>query len=68
MSRGEVGERDTWSKGARACGGGRRTRGRGRIHDGDVGGGLGTADGWGPRCRERVSARGRGTAPTRLAH
>jgi hypothetical protein len=32
-----VGERGTWSKGARACGGGRRTCGHGRVHDGGHG-------------------------------
>jgi hypothetical protein len=45
------------SKGTRACGGGRRTRGHGRVHGGDVGGRLGTLDGWSPRDRERAGAR-----------
>jgi hypothetical protein len=36
-----VGERDAASKGARACGGGRGTRGRGCVHDGGVGERLG---------------------------
>jgi hypothetical protein len=31
---GKVGERGAGSKGARACGGGRETRGRERVHDG----------------------------------
>jgi hypothetical protein len=35
---GEVGERGASSKGARACGGGRGLRGRGRVHDGGMGG------------------------------
>jgi hypothetical protein len=34
MRIGEVGERGAGSKGARACGGGRETRGRGRVHGG----------------------------------
>jgi hypothetical protein len=34
---GGVGERGTGSKGARACGGGWRTRGRGRVHGGGCG-------------------------------
>jgi hypothetical protein len=49
-----VGERGAGSKGARACGGGRGLRGRGRVHGGGVGGRLGTgSDGWGPLVRER---------------
>jgi hypothetical protein len=60
---GEVGERGTGSKGARACGGGRGLRGRGRVHGGGLGGRLGTgSDGWGPRGRERMSACARGSA------
>jgi hypothetical protein len=31
---GEVGEPGAGSKGARVCGGGRETRGRGRVHSG----------------------------------
>jgi hypothetical protein len=55
---GEVGERGSGSKGARACRGGRRTRGRGHVHgggrgrevrDGLTGGGCGAE-------RERASA------------
>ena len=59
------------SKGARAHGHGRRTRGRGRVHGWEiVGGRLRTADWWRRRDRERVGADGRGerTAPTALAH
>jgi hypothetical protein len=42
------------SKGARVHGRGRRTRGRGRVHGGQiVGGRLGTADKWGRQDRER---------------
>jgi hypothetical protein len=49
------------SKGARAHGRGRRTRGRGRVHDGEiVGGRLRTADRWGRRDRERENWRTRG--------
>jgi hypothetical protein len=45
------------SKGARAQGRGRRTRGRRRVHDGEiVGERLGTADRWGRRDRERAGA------------
>jgi hypothetical protein len=54
---GEVGERGTGSKGARACRGGQRMRGHGRVH----GGGRGwevrdELTGGGPRGRERESA------------
>jgi hypothetical protein len=39
---------------------GRRTRGHGRVHDGEiVGGRLETADRWGRRDREREQARGK---------
>jgi hypothetical protein len=45
------------SKGERVCGRGRRTRGRGSVHDGEiVGERLGTTDRWGRRDRERESA------------
>jgi hypothetical protein len=57
VSRGKWASEARGSKGARACGGGRRTRGRGRVHGGDVGGRLGTTDGWGPRDRERERER-----------
>jgi hypothetical protein len=51
---GKVGERGVGSKGARVCGGGRKTRGRGRVHDGGVDERLGTgSDGWGLQGRER---------------
>jgi hypothetical protein len=56
---GEVGERGTGSKGARVCGGHRRTRGRGRVHGGDVGS---------TRQRERASACEKETAPTGRPH
>jgi hypothetical protein len=49
------------SKGARAHERGRRTRGRGRVHGGEiVGGRLRTADRWGWWGRERESGRTRG--------
>jgi hypothetical protein len=51
-----LGEQGAVSKGARVCGGGRRTSGRGRVHGGNVGERSGTADGWGPRGKERESA------------
>jgi hypothetical protein len=64
-----VGERGTGSKGARARGGGQKTRGRGRIHGGGVAERLGTrSDGWGPQGRERMSACARGLAPTGWPH
>jgi hypothetical protein len=49
----------TWgSKGVRAQEHGRRMRGRGRVHGGEiVGGRLRTADRWGWRDRERESGR-----------
>jgi hypothetical protein len=57
------------SKGARAHGHGRRTRGRGRIHDVEImGGRLRTADRWGRRDRERSGRACERTAPTALAH
>jgi hypothetical protein len=53
--RGKVGEQGAGSKGARAQGHGRRTRGRGRVHSGEiVGERLGTADRWRRWDRERV--------------
>jgi hypothetical protein len=57
---GEVGERGTGSKGARACRGGRRTHGHGRVHGGECGRKVRDAegtDGWGPRGREKERAR-----------
>jgi hypothetical protein len=71
VSRGKWASEARGSKGARACGGGRRTRGRGRVHGGDVGGRLGTTDGWGPRDREREresECSRRETTPTGLIH
>jgi hypothetical protein len=54
--RGEVGEQGTGLKRGVGAGRGRRTRGRGRVHGGEiVGGRLGTADRWGRRDRERGS-------------
>jgi hypothetical protein len=59
--RGEVGEKGRGSKGARAQGCGRRTRGRGHVHGGEiVGGRLRTTDRWGRQGRERESGRMRG--------
>jgi hypothetical protein len=69
VSRGRWASRARGSKGARTCGGGRRSRGRGRVHCGghwrEVGdeltGGVG-------RTERESRACGRGTAPTNLAH
>jgi hypothetical protein len=48
MEEGRWASRARGSKGARGLGRGRRTRGRGRIHGGEiVGERLGTADRWG---------------------
>jgi hypothetical protein len=59
MSEGRWASRERGSKGARAQGRGRRTRGHGRVHGGEiVGKRLGTADRWGRRNRERESRRG----------
>jgi hypothetical protein len=54
------------SKWARTCGGGRRPRGRGRVHGEEiVSERLGMADRWGQRNREREWAGGGGRpAPT----
>jgi hypothetical protein len=61
MSEGRWVSRARGSKGARAQGRGRRTRGRGHVHGGEiVGERLGTADRWGRRDRERESGRGAG--------
>jgi hypothetical protein len=57
------------SKGARTCGGGRRSRGRGRVQAGDRGrevgdeltGGIGGTE-------TEAGARAKGTTPTNLAH
>jgi hypothetical protein len=63
---GEVGERGAGSKGARACGGGRGTRGRGRIHDEDMDWRLGTGRRVRPTGSERGSANGRSTLTERV--
>jgi hypothetical protein len=69
MRDGKWASRARGSKGARGLGRGRRTRGRGRVHGGEiVGERLETADRWGWRVRERERARGKRTAPTALAH
>jgi hypothetical protein len=68
MREGRWASRAQGSEGVRGLGRGRRTRGRGRVHDGEiVGGRLETADRWGWRDREREGSRGR-TVPTALAH
>jgi hypothetical protein len=69
MSEGRWASRERGSKRARVRGHGRRTRGRGRVHSGEiVGERLGTADRWGRRDRERERqrewAQGKRTAPT----
>jgi hypothetical protein len=57
MEEGRWASRARGSKGARGPGRGRRTRGRGRVHGGEiVGGRLRTADRWGRRDRERKRA------------
>jgi hypothetical protein len=57
MREGRWASRARGSKGAQGLGRGRRTRGRGRVHGGEiVGGRLGTADRWGRRDREREGA------------
>jgi hypothetical protein len=67
MSKGRWASRARGSKGARAQGRGKRTRGRGRVHGGEiVGERLGTIDRWGRRDSER--ARGKRTAPTARPH
>jgi hypothetical protein len=54
MSRGRWESRARGSKGAGTCGGGWRSRGRGRVHGGGSwAGGWGQADRWGQRDRER---------------
>jgi hypothetical protein len=62
MSRGKWASVIRALKGSRACGGGRKRRGRGRVHGGRLGTGP---DGWGPRTSERGRACARReTAPT----
>jgi hypothetical protein len=54
MSEGRWASRARGSKGARVRGRGRRTRGCGRVHDGEImGERLGMADRWGRQDRER---------------
>jgi hypothetical protein len=61
MREGRWASRAQGSKGTWGLGRGRRTRGRGRVHSGEiVGERLGTADRWGRRDRERGSGRVRG--------
>jgi hypothetical protein len=64
LGEGRLASRVQGSKGARGLGRGRRTRGRGRVHGGEiVGERLETADRWGQRDRERgAGARGRTSA------
>jgi hypothetical protein len=64
MGEGRWASRARGSKGAWGLGRGQRTRGRGRVHDGEiVGERLETADRWGRRDRERgAGARGRTSA------
>jgi hypothetical protein len=64
MGEGRWASRARGSKGARGLGRGRGTRGRGRVHGGEiVGKRLETADRWGRRDRERgAGARGRTSA------
>jgi hypothetical protein len=57
MEEGRWASRARGSKGARGRGRGRRTRGCGRVHDGEiVGGRLRAADRWGRQDREREKA------------
>jgi hypothetical protein len=57
MEEGRWASRARGSKGARGLGHGRRTRGRGRVHGGEImGGRLRMADRWGRRDRERERA------------
>jgi hypothetical protein len=59
MSKGRWARRARGSKGARAQGRGRRTRGRGHVHGGEiVGERLWTAGRWGQRDTERESGHG----------
>jgi hypothetical protein len=58
MSEGRWASRARGSKGARVHDRGRRSRGRGRVHGGEiVGERLETADWWGQQDRERAGAR-----------
>jgi hypothetical protein len=64
MGEGRLASKARGSKGARGLGRGRRTRNRGRVHDGEImGERLETADRWGQWDRERgAGARGRTSA------
>jgi hypothetical protein len=65
MREGRWASRARGSKGAWGHGRGWRTRGRGRVHGGEiVGERLETADRWERRDREREHAQGKRTAPT----
>jgi hypothetical protein len=69
VSEGRWASRVRGSKGARAWGRGRRTRGCGRVHGGGiVGERLGTADRWVGGTERETSARARETTSTGLAH
>jgi hypothetical protein len=60
MEEGRSASRARGSKEARGLDHGRRTRGRGHVHGGEImGGRLGMADRWGRWGRERESGRGR---------
>jgi hypothetical protein len=64
-----VGERARGSKGARTCGGGWRSHGRGRVHGRKRGWEVGDELTSGVSGTEReASTRARATAPTSLAH
>jgi hypothetical protein len=56
------------SKGARMCGGGQRTSGRGHVHDEGRGREVGDGLRGGVRGTKRAGACARGTVPTSLAH
>jgi hypothetical protein len=69
MREGRWASRARGSKGVRGLGRGRRTRGRGRVHGGEiVGERLGTDDRWGRRGRERERVRAREIASTARPH
>jgi hypothetical protein len=69
VSGGRWASRARGSKEARTCGGGRRSRGRGCVHDGGSwAGGWGRAYRWGWRDRERSGRACERTTPTSLSH
>jgi hypothetical protein len=68
MSVGKVGSGVRGSKGARTCGGGRRTRSRGRVHGEGRGREFGDGLTGGLHGTERAGARARRKAPKGLAH